>query len=132
MALPRVNRLKRRQDFSLVYQQGNRYKSRHLTLRVLRQLSTKSSPLLRSPDPLSPWPIRVGIVVSLKVNKRAVVRNLIRRRLQAAFYHLLPYLKTGWDVVVIVHPLAWQCDYSQFLQELEQLLTEAEVLHGRE
>ena len=75
-------------------------------------------------------PTRLGISISQKVSKRAVVRNRIKRQLRAAFYHCLPDLSTGWYLAVVVKPLAIQCDYHQFLQELEQLLTEAEVFHG--
>jgi len=33
-------------------------------------------------------------------------------------------------LVIVVKPSATQCGYEQFLQELKQLLTSAEVLHG--
>jgi ribonuclease P protein component len=32
--------------------------------------------------------------------------------------------------VIVVRPSAVECDYWQFLQELEQLLIDAEVVHG--
>jgi len=76
-------------------------------------------------------PTRIGISISLKVSKRAVIRNRIKRQLRAAFRCLLPQLSPGWRLVVVVQPSAAQeCDYQQFLQELEQLLAEAEVLNG--
>lgn len=75
-------------------------------------------------------PTRIGISISVKVDKRSVVRNRIRRQIQAAFRRLLPLIPKNLDVVVVVHPLAIQCGYLQFLQELEQLLAEIEVLHG--
>lgn len=61
-----------------------------------------------------------------------MIRNRIKRQLQAAFRCLLPQLLPGWQVVVVVQPSAVQeeCDYLQFLQELKQLLAEAEVLNG--
>ncbi|MGQ9872205.1 ribonuclease P protein component [Leptodesmis sp.] len=125
MGLPKAHRLKCRQDFSQVYQQGKRFKTAHLTLRVLRR---SPSPSLASSS--QPLPTRIGFSISLKVDKRAVVRNRIRRRLQAIVRQLLPFMGGSWDLLVIVHPQATQCDYLQFLQELEQLLVDAEVLHG--
>jgi ribonuclease P protein component len=77
-----------------------------------------------------PLPTRIGLSISLKVDKRAVVRNRIRRRLQAIVRQLLPYMSSNRDLLITVHPQAAQCDYLQFLQELEQLLVDAEVLHG--
>ena len=77
-------------------------------------------------------PTRIGISISLKVSKRAVIRNRIKRQLRAVFRCLLPQLSPGWRLVVVVQPSAAQekCDYQQFLQELKQLLAEAEVLNG--
>jgi ribonuclease P protein component len=73
---------------------------------------------------------RIGISVSKKVSKLATQRNRIKRQLRAAFRQLLPRLKSDWWLVVVVKPVATECDYQQFLQELEQLLADAEVLNG--
>jgi ribonuclease P protein component len=75
-------------------------------------------------------PTQIGISISQKVSKRAVVRNRIKRRLKAAFRQLLPALAPGWWLVVIVRPEAIQCEYPEFLQELKQLLADTEVFHG--
>lgn len=75
-------------------------------------------------------PAQIGISISLKVSKRAVVRNRIKRQIRAALRQLLPRLTAGWKLVIIVRPQAVECDYFQFLQELEQLLLDAEVLNG--
>jgi ribonuclease P protein component len=75
-------------------------------------------------------PSRVGISVSLKVNKRAVVRNRLKRQIKAAIRQLLPRILAGWQLVIVVHPQAKECEYVDFLQELEQLLLAAEVMHG--
>lgn len=125
MGLSKSHRLKRRQDFSRVYQQGRRFKTAHLTLRVLQRSPSPSDTAIAQP-----LPTRIGFSISLKVDKRAVVRNRIRRRLQAIMRQLLPSMSESWDLLVVVHPQAAQCDYLQFLQELEQLLVDAEVLHG--
>jgi ribonuclease P protein component len=121
--LDRRNRLRQRQDFTKVYQRGSRYQSSHLILRVYRQPGQ---------------PTRIGISVSQKVSKRAVVRNRIKRWLRAACRCLLMELQPGWDLVIGVRPQTLpgqespvlECDYQQFLQELKQLLAEAKLLHG--
>lgn len=121
MALPKANRLTSRQDFRAVFRDGVRRKSSHLTLRALRAEGQKTAKT------------QIGISISTKVSKRAVTRNRIKRQLRAALRYLWPKLLNGWRLVVVVEPLAAQeeCDYQQFLQELEQLLAEAEVLNGR-
>lgn len=65
------------------------------------------------------------------MSKRAVVRNRIKRQIRAALRVLLPRISPAWQLVVVVRPAAQECDYGQFLRELEQLLTEAEILNGR-
>jgi len=146
VALPKAHRLKNRQDFSALFRKGRRCSTPHLTLRALRQsakltegkqstsrLPTSDSTAAQRNDGAiaqSKLPSQIGISISQKVSKRAVVRNRIKRQLKAAFRQLLPKVAPGWLLVIVVKPLATQCDYHQFLQELEQLLVEAEVLNG--
>ncbi len=128
MALSKPNRLKHRKDFNGVYQRGLRRNSAHLTLRALHHSKlSKQSPEL---EKLLESPPQIGISISKKVSKRAVIRNQIKRRLRSALRQLLPRLDSGWKLVIIVRPQAVECDYFQFLQELEQLLISAEVLNG--
>jgi ribonuclease P protein component len=77
-------------------------------------------------------PAQIGISISTKVSKRAVVRNRLKRQIAAALYELLPKISPGWRIVVVVKPTAaeMKCVTQQFLQELEQLLEQAEVFYG--
>lgn len=75
-------------------------------------------------------PIQVGISISKKVSKRAVVRNRIKRQLKAIVRPLLPRLESGLRMVILVRSEALTYEYGEFLQELEQLLVKAEVLNG--
>lgn len=119
MALPQPHRLRRWQDFREVYRKGIRRSGRFLTLRGLRH----------SPE-VEKSATQIGISISQKVSKKAVVRNRVKRQIRAALRHLLPRLTPGWQLVVVVRPGAQKCDYAQFLRELEQLLAEAEVIDG--
>jgi ribonuclease P protein component len=136
VALPRANRLRRRQDFSTVYQRGSRRRSKHLTLltlkqKQLRQVNSCSKDVVETPaSPQPQIPTRIGISISQKVSKRAVVRNRIKRQIRAALRQLLPEISRGCSLVIVVQPQAVQCDYIQFLRELEQLLIDAEVFNG--
>lgn len=72
-------------------------------------------------------------MVSLKVHKRSVRRNLLRRRIQAALLLLRDRLKPDFDVLLTVKAgIAVDTSTAQFLQELEDLLSRAEILHGRQ
>jgi ribonuclease P protein component len=103
---------------------------------------TASVPLSESPENASivslqptdraKLPTKIGISISTKVSKRAVVRNRIKRKIAAALQQLLPEMPTGWRLVIVVKTIAaeQECVSQQFLQELKQLLVQAEVLNG--
>lgn len=114
--LPQVNRLRQRQEFQRIYREGKCCRGCCLTLRARRGDD-------RSPP-------RIGIVVSQKVSKKAVVRNQIKRRIRAALRQLLPQLPPGWQIVVSAKNRATQCEYEDFLRELEELFIQTEVLDG--
>lgn len=73
---------------------------------------------------------RFGIAISQKVSKKAVARNLLKRRIKAVLRLLLPQIASGWSVAIGVRPSAQGCEYVEILRELKQLLTAAEVLDG--
>jgi ribonuclease P protein component len=136
VALPKAHRLRLRQDFNRVYQKGRRRKASRLTLCILRhkqpsgQLERDRAHEDLDLSSAGCQPTRIGVSISQKVSKSAVVRNRIKRQLHAGLLQYLPQFSCGWDLVLVVHPQAVQCDYFQFLQELEQLLMDAEVLNG--
>ncbi|MGF1604623.1 MAG: ribonuclease P protein component [Thermosynechococcaceae cyanobacterium] len=118
--LSKRHRLRKTQDFLTVYQQGRRRDSADLSLRVYQRPPIEGQTL----------PTRIGISISQKVSKRAVVRNRVKRQLKAACHQILPHMTSGIDIVLVVRSTAPQCSYQQFLQQLKQLFTKAEILHG--
>lgn len=138
MALPKAYRLKSRQDFQAVFREGIRRQSFHFTLRALKPSSSKEHSLdAATKNRLATGAQNlhstlIGVSISTKVSKKAVVRNRIKRQITAAFYQLLPKITIGWKLVVVVKPTAAESKgvSQQFLQELEQLLAQAEVLNG--
>ena len=130
--LPKVNRLKHRQDFTAVYKYGTRRSDGTLTLIAKKRTNelTKDSPNAAKRSNRSGQPTRIGISISQKVSKKAVVRNRIKRQIRGAWRSLIVRVSEGWDIVVVVKPPAVQCNYRQFLQKLEQLLAQVEGLNG--
>jgi ribonuclease P protein component len=119
VALPKQYRLTRTGEFSKVYQQGRQASTRHLVVKVLEM-----------PEQLSESCSRFGITISQKVSKRAVVRNRLKRQVRAAIQSLLPRLKSRLWIVIVMRSPAIECDYGQFLRELEQLFLKLEVFNG--
>jgi ribonuclease P protein component len=128
--LPQHNRIRQSRDFSRVYRHGQKAVSKYLVVRVLAH----PQPHPPGNEPLSLTnkflPVRIGITVSQKVSKRAVVRNQLKRRVRAALRELLPQIKSGLWLVINLRPEAVQCEYAEILRELEELLTKLEVIHG--
>ncbi|MBW4483610.1 MAG: ribonuclease P protein component [Tildeniella torsiva UHER 1998/13D] len=124
--LPKHHRLRRSREFSQVYRQGRKAVSAHLLVRAWSLTPVTSA----KPVADSAHSSRIGIVVSLKVHKRAVVRNRLKRRVRAALRTLLPRLHSSQWIVISLKPEAAECEYGEFLRELEQLFTKLEVLHG--
>ncbi|MEM9216322.1 MAG: ribonuclease P protein component [Cyanobacteria bacterium P01_F01_bin.150] len=145
MALPKQHRLRHRRDFARVYRSGLRRKSRHLTLRALKVFNNTASDKLGSDGEIQSsalvassshrqknhslnyyssgvQPTQIGITISTKVSKRANVRNRIKRQIQAAMFQLLPAFSSNWLIVIIVRPGVNECDYWQFLRELEEMI----------
>jgi ribonuclease P protein component len=93
VALPKRHRLRGHRAIDQLHRLGRRHHSPHLLLRVL----SANHSLLPPPDQRAqPSPWRCALVISAKVNKRAVVRNRLRRLLHR---HLLAHLQesVGWD-----------------------------------
>ncbi|MFM2062822.1 MAG: hypothetical protein RLZZ507_2492 [Cyanobacteriota bacterium] len=138
MALPKAYRLKSRKDFQAVFREGIRCHSSHFILRALKPSRPKEPSLddgamtIQSTSCEDLASTKIGVSISTKVSKRAVVRNRIKRRITDAMYQLLPKLSPGWRLVVIVKQKTAEseCVSQQFLQELEQLLVKAEVING--
>ncbi|HIK43901.1 MAG TPA: ribonuclease P protein component [Leptolyngbyaceae cyanobacterium M65_K2018_010] len=130
--LPQRHRLRLSRDFTQVYRFGRKAVSSHMVVRVFKPQEQaqpdSAEPFLWPPQPLTP--VKVGITVSQKVHRRAVVRNRLKRQIRAIMATLIPALPAGLWVVVSLRPGADQCEYGEFLQELKQLLIQLEVLHG--
>jgi ribonuclease P protein component len=116
VGLAKAHRLPR-SAFDGIYRKGRRV-SGHYCRGVILNFSPQQKPI--SPQ--------IGIVISKKVSKRAVVRNRLRRQIQAAFQYLLPHLSPGWQGIIIVQAVAVGCTYGQILAELEEIFKKAKVL----
>ncbi len=119
MALPKRYRLTHTKEFSKVYRSGKQAKSRYLAIKILG----RSEQLMGNCS-------RFGITVSQKVSKRSVIRNRLKRQVRAALQALIPKVRSGLWVVIVLRSAAVECDYWQFLRELEQLFAELEVFDG--
>jgi ribonuclease P protein component len=127
MSLPKAYRLRRRQDFQQVYQKGRRRAGTHLSVTVLPRPRSLDNSVAQRPDATC-----FGISIGKKVSKRAVVRNLIKRRIKGALRQSIDRIVPGKMVVITCKPSIVGCDYDEILRELEKLLLTLEVMNGHQ
>ena len=87
--LPKENRLRKEKDFRQVFREGKGVREDGLFLKV------------RAHEGKAP---RIGIVVSKKIEAKAVRRNQIRRKLREAIRRELGHARAGQDMVLVVLP----------------------------
>lgn len=54
---------------------------------------------------------RIGVLVGLKVSKKAVLRNKLKRQIKSIISQELPLIKSGKDLVVITLPQILETEF---------------------
>jgi len=111
--LPSENRLKKKKDFGQVFKKGRGFKDNALSLK-LTENNLKVS--------------RFAFVVSLKVSKKAFLRNKIRRKLREIIKANLSKLKTGFDVVFTVRQGLETKNSQEVAEIVNELLKRAKLI----
>ena len=68
---------------------------------------------------------RFAVVVGTKIHKRAVKRNLVKRRIRASLVELMPRLKPGFDVIISARTGIIDKTFPQIKQELTSAFQKA-------
>jgi ribonuclease P protein component len=112
--LAEINRIKKKRDFENIFKKGKTFKNNFLILRVLNNGLDYS---------------RFAFVVSLKVSKKAVVRNKIRRRLRQAVRLNFKNIKNGFDAVFMVLPGGLEKEkFSEVEESVKNLFDKAKII----
>ena len=111
--LARIYRLTHKADFDLVYRRGRAF--------FMGPLGIKVMPRIKQPS-------RFGFVVGTVVDKRAVVRNRIKRVLRDATRNLSSALVKSADVVVLTRPGIEKFTTKQLRETYQTLLKRAGLL----
>ena len=105
--LPLKNRLKNKKDFDAVFKKGKKAEGAFLFLKAIKNNLNES---------------RFGFVVSQKVNKKAVARNRIKRKLREIAKTERIVVKEPRDIVVLVKKDISQKKIQEIKPELVRLL----------
>ncbi|MCD8526446.1 MAG: ribonuclease P protein component [Alphaproteobacteria bacterium] len=117
-ALSSLTTLKKRADFVAANQLNTKWVSQGLVIQIVpNDLGLK----------------RVGYTVTKKTDKRAVVRNRIKRRLRAAAADVLPgKAKSGMDYILIGRASTETRDYKQLCKDITWCLGKLNCLEGQD
>lgn len=107
--LPKENRLTDDYGFRRVKRLGKSYHCPLFKLSV-------------APQKVSAAP-RFGFVVSTKIDKRATVRNRIKRLLRRAVRERLERIPDGFDIVFVVRASIVGKDYEEIGSEVDKILS---------
>ena len=100
---PGKYRLKKRSEFLKLQQSGKKLHTKNFLI-VIGETTSSTH--------------RLGVVVSRKVDKRAVVRNKIKRRLREIFRLKRGIFSKGFDIVIIARKNAADCNYREMERQI--------------
>jgi ribonuclease P protein component len=115
--LPRQERLRHQQDFDRIRAHGNSYHQPLLRLVVLKEDSSRRL---------------AGFIVSKRISKKATDRNLIKRRLRAAYAELSQDIPPGSVLLFVARPACLEASYQELQTQLRVLLQRAKMLKPTE
>ncbi len=132
--LGKTERLRRKIDFQGVFSRGESFRDNLLLFYVL-----KRSPLFflqkKAGDASGQMEgggvgagNRIGFVVSKRVDKRAVMRNRVRRLLREAYRQNKSTLKEGRDLVVVAKEGAGELGFREIQETLLRLFRKAGLI----
>lgn len=106
--LKKQYRLNKEKDISALNKQGLVY---YAPLFLLKQLKNKQGVS------------RFSVVVSNKVSKKAVRRNLLKRRIREIIRLVWPQLKPGFDFIIYASPKLIKNDQAATYKEIQEAIT---------
>ncbi len=111
--LPLKHRLKKREDFSIVFSKGAYASFDGLSIKYARNSLDVS---------------RIGFPIGKNYSKKAIVRNRTRRILRSACVEYLDKIKPGVDIVILIKPTYQNIELEQIIIELKKVFLKANLL----
>ena len=111
--LPRKYKLKKDNDFKKVFKQRGNNQQEFIKIKILKNDLTYS---------------RFGFIVGLKISKKAVERNRIKRRLEEIVRLKLKQIRPGFDIVVLVNQEITKKNYQAIEKTLISLFRKANLI----
>lgn len=123
--IPKANRLKRKRDFEILFEQGRFVGDSLVTAKVWKIDPTAYPKRGYTVDDL-----KIGFVVPKKVSKSAVKRNRLKRQMREVVRLMIKEekLHVGFMLSIIGKPAMLDASYTDIEKSITQLLQKARVL----
>lgn len=128
--LQEQNRLKKVRDFNLLMKYGRWANGQFLDLKYLTLAKTSNYfPKKEDPDKFAKQ-LRIAFTVGLKISKKAVLRNRVRRQMREAVRLLMKEnkLKNGYYLLFVAKKEVLGKEYMDIAKEIEMLLKRSGVV----
>jgi len=112
--IKKTNRLKKSHQIKNVFQRGRGFSGEFFRAKSFQRRGGAASA-----DSC------LAVIIPKKVIKQAVSRNLARRRIQSAAYHLLTEIR-GYDIVLLPNNRALTADFESLKKEVQKCLNSLE------
>jgi len=110
-------------EFSRVYKRGQRFYGKYVLLHIFKRDSRVYKGRVRIPDDIN----RIGVTASKKV-RTAVLRNRMRRLLRESYRTHEPFIKTGYDMILMIRDPEAVPTFSLLHEDIKHLLRKAGVM----
>ncbi len=111
--LPRKYKLKKDNDFKRIFNNGKYRQEDFIKIKFLKNDSDIS---------------RFAFIVGLKVSKKAVLRNKIKRRLEEVIHSVFDQIKSGFDIIVFIDKIIIEKKYTEIEESLINLLKKSKII----
>lgn len=119
------NRLRKMKDFDILFKEGRFVGGQFITLKIWK-IETDKYPRRKYEE----GELRIGFVVGLKISKKAVERNRIKRQMREIVRLLLKddRIKTGYHMAIVTKSAVLGHDYKEIEADILSVLKRAGVL----
>jgi ribonuclease P protein component len=116
--LPKKYKLKKDKDFKRIFRKGKEYQGNFLKIKLLKNDLQVN---------------RFAIVIGVKISKKAVQRNLIKRRIEETIHANLNNFQNGWDMIILPQREILDKNYQEIKESLMELLknTKPTILNNK-
>lgn len=115
--LPKRYRIRKNKDFKRIACFGQKKYTQEIILKWLKN-NLKSS--------------RYGIVVSLKVAKKATIRNKIKRQISEIIRKNIGFIKPGYDIIFITTPAIKNLSFQKIKNKINYLLNKSHLIKNND